>query len=185
MARLTIKKIAEIMVKVYNLDPDSLPFVQGRLKNFNAKLGILRAEESNDHHRTRTLDEIGAAEAVLFSELADMGFDAQILREVREHLDRNPIGMELICNPEAFRSMEKPRFEMRLYRDNSPVTMRHYSIVTFDEPKSRASKTLDNRDIYEKQLASVLTIDLGILLDAFLFEFGQVVIYGDRRESGE
>lgn len=180
MSRLTIKQVAELMVKVFNLDHDELPFIQGRLKNFNAKLGILHTEEADDFHRTRSLDEVGAAEAILFSELVDIGFDAQVLREVREYLDRFPQKMKLVTNQQLFRDMDSPRFEIKLYRGDNPLMRRRFFLHTFDEGKSRVSQTLENFEIHDKRLATVLTVDLKVLLSEFLFEFGQATMFGDR-----
>lgn len=174
--RLSLKRTAEIMVQSLALDPESLPFVHARLKNFNAKLGILRTEEAADYHRTRTLDSVAAAEAVLFSELADMGFDAQILREVREYLDRNPSKMKMLDNPANFKETDRPVFMMKLYRREVPGAMRRYSVAMFEEPASRASRTLDIQEIHEKGLATVLTIDLEMLLGEFRSQFSYAAL---------
>ncbi|SLN35646.1 hypothetical protein AQS8620_01253 [Aquimixticola soesokkakensis] len=180
MSRITIKQVAEIMVKVFGLEHDMTQFIQGRLKNFNAKLGILNTEESGDFHQTRTLDEVGAAEAVIFSELVDMGFDAQVLREFRDYLDRNPTKLRLIENPQLFRDMDNPRLEIKLYRSDDSRVMRRYFIHTFDDEPNRVSRSLDNWELYDKKLATVLTVDLKVLLSDFLFEFGQAAMFGDR-----
>lgn len=180
MTRLTFKQVAMLMVKVFKIDHDELPFIQGRLKNFNAKLGILHTKDSDDLRGTRVLDEIGAVEAVLFSELVDIGFDAQLLREVREYFDRFPQKMKLIVNPQLFRDMDAPRFEIKLYRSDNPQVRRRFFLHTVDGEKSRVSETLENFELQDKRLATVLTVDLKVLLSDFLFEFGQVGLFGER-----
>lgn len=180
MADLTIKQVAMLMVKVFNYEQDELPFIQGRLKNFNAKLGILHTKDSDDLRGTRVLDEVGAVEAVLFSELADVGFDAEILREVRKYLDCHQKDLKLICQAGLFRGMESPRFEIKLYRADHPNMRRRFSLHLYDKEKTRASKTLDLSELHDKRLATTLTVDLSILLSEFLHECGKVLTFGDR-----
>lgn len=171
MTAQTFLDISGMIAKSLDLPRDQVPAILRRIRLFDAK-GLLKTIREDSGRREGRLDRIGAAEAVLFSELLDMGFNVDMLRELRAALDRKDDFCTIVDLMSPVYGDGRPGLEVKLYRAD---LVRTYTFRDLDEParQDRVSRTLALRDEAER-VATVLTVDLERLLSGFLAEFDAV-----------